>query len=200
MQIIQNETIAISKPKALFGIALGLLMLALGIWLLLSITNADATPITAKTAFIWVICVVTVLFSLLTIGIAAKNLLCNQAGLSFNTQGIIYHARNNQLIAWQDIRGFDVYKTHQQKLLVILLRQPERYVQQGSFWQRRLYAFNMAACGSPITIASHSFAVTFDTLVETCVKHFTKYGQINEPTIKLTLQSFIKKHYPYWIL
>jgi hypothetical protein len=99
-------------------------------------------------------------------------LILSAAGLSDNSSGV-----SAGVIPWDEIEGFGVFKIRSQKLLVIRLTDPEKYIQAGGPGRRALRAMNFKLCGSPFTIASNSLKISFDDLVSLCNVYREKYGK-----------------------
>lgn len=67
-------------------------------------------------------------------------------------------------VPWTDVAGVDVYEIQRQKLLVVKLVAPLRYVERGNALQRALNRSNHRMCGSPITLSANALAIDFDEL------------------------------------
>lgn len=99
-------------------------------------------------------------------------LILSAAGLSDNSSGV-----SAGLIPWDEIEGFGVFEIQRQKLLVIRLADPKKYIQTGGIWRRALRAMNFKLCGSPFAISSNALAIKFDDLVSLCNVYRAKYGK-----------------------
>lgn len=67
-------------------------------------------------------------------------------------------------VPWSDVVGVDVYQIQRQKLLVVKLADPLKYVERGNALQRAMNRANFNMCGSPITLSSNALAIDFDEL------------------------------------
>ncbi len=119
--------------------------------------------------------------SLLGVALLRK-LVDSRPGLILNGQGIVDNssAFAAGLIPWPDISGFDVYapvKRHKrQRILVIKLIDPEKYIARGNRLQQALNRMNYKMCGSPIAITSSTLRVSFDDMLKLCSDFQQRYG------------------------
>lgn len=67
-------------------------------------------------------------------------------------------------VPWADVVGVDVYEIQRQKLLVVKLVAPLKYVERGNALQRAMNRSNYRMCGSPITLSANALAIDFDEL------------------------------------
>lgn len=98
-------------------------------------------------------------------------LILSSAGLTDNSSGL-----SAGFIPWHEIAGFAVYAVRKQKLLVVLLIDPEKYLNTGNVLRRNLNRINHRMAGSPIFITSNSLRLRFDDLLHVCNEYFYKYG------------------------
>jgi hypothetical protein len=109
---------------------------------------------------------ITLLFAVLVLVFCLRKLFDKRPGLVLSAEGINDNSSGVAagLIPWSDISGFDVYEIHKQKMLIILVNDPEKYIQRGNPAQRALHRANTKMVGSPISISSTTLKIGFDEL------------------------------------
>lgn len=107
-------------------------------------------------------------------------ILDKKPGLILNSEGIKFSAGITTVssLPWSEVIGTSVYQVHNQKLLVVLLKQPEKYIEAGSKLKKILNRANYKMCGSPITLSSNSFKLRFHELEELLNRYVQKYGHV----------------------
>ena len=61
-------------------------------------------------------------------------------------------------------------------MLVILLKNPDKYIEMGNTLKRNLNKVNFKLCGSPIAITSNALQINFDELLKISNEYLAKYG------------------------
>jgi hypothetical protein len=84
-------------------------------------------------------------------------------------------------ILWDDVVALNVSEIAGQRFITIVVVEPERFVQRGSFLSSMLNAANTKMTGSPINISSSSLCMKLDELVEALTTAFEKYKGRAEP-------------------
>lgn len=108
----------------------------------------------------------------------------NKPGLVIDAQGIV---DNSSAVAagripWDDIVGVKVYSIAGQKVLVIEVLDPQKYVERGSAFKRMLNAANTNTIGSPISITSNTLQIQFDELVNILTESLARYRETGQTT------------------
>ena len=174
-----EKIIELSKGKILLLVIGAGVFVGLGIWMyLLDPAWIESQPRFNEPLLTHGIGIVSVVFFGLCAIVGIKKLferrpglILSAAGLSDNSSGV-----SAGLIPWDEIEGFDVFKIRRQKLLVVKLADPEKYIQTGGFGRRTLRAMNFKLCGSPFAISANSLKINFDDLVSLCNVYRAKYG------------------------
>ncbi len=98
--------------------------------------------------------------------IALKKLFDTQPGLILNQDGITDNASGFPLgfVPWEEIVGIGEYTAHRQKFVVLLLQDPEKYINQGSAIAQKMKRANFNLCGSPFTISANSLQIRYEDL------------------------------------
>lgn len=175
----EEKVIELSKTKLLLLIFGSLAFIGIGLWMV----SLDAAHIESQRRFnnplfVHGIGYVSIVFFGLCGVIGLKKLFDKKPGLILSNAGITDNSSGFSagFIAWNEITGFDVYQTHNQKMLVVLLNNPEKYIEIGSSIRRTLIKASYKMSGSPVVITSSSLKINFDELLKTCNEYFAKYG------------------------
>ena len=179
-----DETIVeLSKTKIALAILGTLAFVAIGIWFL-SIDEAIIRtsssyrllfnePIYARALGI----VSIIVFGLLAL-FFVKKLFDKKPGLVFNNSGIVDNASaaSAGFIPWSEVTGYDIFEMSQQKMLIIMVTDPEKYVDRGNAVKRKLNQANYKMCGSPIAISANALKISFPELMSVFSQYQGKYG------------------------
>ncbi|HEV2764159.1 MAG TPA: STM3941 family protein [Pyrinomonadaceae bacterium] len=183
MDSTDEKIIELSRKK------LGLLLLgacvfvALGAWLL----SLDEASIRSQRGFLLFFndptyARVLGLLSIVFFGIcglfAFKKLFDKKPGLVFNNFGIVDNASGVAagLIPWSEVVGSEVFEIQKQKMLIIKVSDPQKYIERGGALRRTLNKANYKMCGSPIAIPSNALKINFSELLSLFNQYQRKYG------------------------
>ena len=102
-----------------------------------------------------------VLFGLIAIFFLRK-LFDKEPGLVFTNSGIVDNASavSAGFIPWSEVIGSQIFEMPQQTMLIIMVREPEKYVDRGNAVKRKLNQANHKMCGSPIAISANALRST----------------------------------------
>ena len=99
-------------------------------------------------------------------------------GMVFNREGIIDNSGLNSagLIPWDEVEGYDVLEMSGQRMLVIVVSDPDKYASRGNLLKRKLNAANAQMAGSPISISTNTLDIGFQDLISLFEKYHREYG------------------------
>jgi hypothetical protein len=108
---------------------------------------------------------------------ALKKLFDKKPGLVFNNSGIVDNASAVAagLIPWSDVVDTQVCEIQKQKILVINVKDPQKYIDRGNALKRALNKANYKMVGSAITISAHTLEIDFPDLVSLFDEYQRKY-------------------------
>jgi len=179
-----EKIIELSKTKLLLLITGALIFVALGIWMY----QLDPAWIEAQRRFnspviVHGIGIVSVVFFGACCAAGIKKFLEKKPGLVLSAAGIEDNssAVSAGLIPWSDIQGFGIHEIQKQRMLVIKLADPEKYIRAEGSMKQALNRMNTRICGSPIAISSNALKINFDELVSLCNSYHAKYGRTAAP-------------------
>jgi hypothetical protein len=172
MNIPDEMTIELSKKKWLLVIVISALFVILGFWLLTldleAVKSLHSNLISARVTG-WA----SVIFFGLAGIVGLIKLLDKKPTLQFTKMGLMV---SEGLIPWPDILGTEIYESRGQRMLVVKVTNPDRYIETGSPLKRwaKKASFNM--CGSPIAISSIGLKIDFNELVDVFNAYISRYG------------------------
>jgi len=179
-----NETvIELSKAKMVLMLLGAIAFVGAGIWFL----TLDAEAVRSgrsfrlffnSPAFAYGLGVISIVvfggFGIFTV----KKLFDRKPGLIFNSEGVVDNASvaSPGLIPWPEIEGMRVFELSGQKMLIVLVTDPQKYARNGNPLKRMLNRANANMSGSPIYISANSLDIGFPELISLFEKYLQKYG------------------------
>jgi hypothetical protein len=159
--------IELSKTKVTLLVVGSALFVALSVWML-----ARGGSVVAMTAAI-----AGLLFFGLCGAVGIKKLFETKAGLIINRRGI--HDSSSGVAAgfipWSDIEGFSMFVIHNQKMVVVKVVDPEKYIAIGGSLRQTLNRANFKLCGSPLAISANTLKIKFDDLLRVLNESHVRY-------------------------
>jgi len=177
---MQRAVIPLSKSKNVLALVGSAAFVALGCWLV----GLDDAVIEAQRRFNvpWLVHgmgAVTIAFFGLA-GIAWLRKLFDPApGLVLDERGLTDNcsALSAGMIPWSDITGFQVRQIQSQRLLYVMLRDPDGYVARCGPVKRALLGINRRIAASPVALNTVALSIDFDGLVALVEQHFAAWRQ-----------------------
>lgn len=107
-----------------------------------------------------------------------KKLFDREPGLIFNESGIIDNASGVAagFIPWSEVIGTGIFEVHNQKMLIIEVANPQKYVERGGALRRALNKANYKFSGSPVSISANALDIAFPELLSLFDRYLQKYG------------------------
>ncbi len=158
-----------SKKKTIFGVIGSILLVALGLWISLDRT----APVSIR----WM-GIVTVLFFGWGIFIGTKKVIKSNAALIIDDKGIYINPQQSfsGFIEWNNIIKFKEIKMIGQKIMVIVVKDPEKWVEnETNFLQKELMRYNLNHYGSPFSITPAGLTMTYKELNDKLNQYHQKY-------------------------
>lgn len=174
-----NTIIELSKRKILYVLLMACAFVALGAWLF----SLDAATIRSLNRFNNPVIVhgaglISIVFFGLCGIYALKMVFDKKPGLVLNNSGIIDNASSLSagLIPWSDVVGSEIFEVQKQKMLIVKVRNPQKYINRGNWLRKTMTKSTYKMCGSPISISSNTLNITFPELILLFKKYQHKYG------------------------
>lgn len=174
-----EKIIKLSKKKILLLILGACAFVTLGVWLF----SLDEATIQSQRwfnspMFVHAIGLVSIVFFGLCGVFALKKLFDKKPGLVFNDSGIVDNASGVSagLIPWSEVVGSEIFEIQKQKMLIIKVKNPQKYIERSGLLKRALNKANYKMCGSPIAISSSTLKIDFSELLSLFNRYQRKYG------------------------
>ena len=175
---LADKVIELSRGKLVFLIIGCAVFVFAGVWMLqldeaeiLALRRlSNPTVFRAIGGLVLLLAIVVMVFGLRKLFDKSPGLVLSAEGITDNSSAVAAG-----LIPWEDIAGFDIFEIHRQKMLVILVNDPEKYIQRGNPVQRTLHRANTSMVGSPISISSTTLKIGFDELCALVESYRARY-------------------------
>ena len=158
-----------SKKKAILGLIGSIIFVALGIWMILDIDNS---------LLIRVVGIVSVLFFGLGIFIGIKRLIKSEIALIIDNKGLNVNPKKSltEFIEWDNIIGFKEIKIKSQRILIIVVKNPEKWIEkETNTFRKKLMRFNLNNYDSPFNIAAASLDISYAELNDKLNRYFKEH-------------------------
>lgn len=187
MSIPDERVIALSRAKLALMIAGSLLFVAAGVWFLLASDDGSFIASTSRFApplFIHALGAAAILFGTAGVVWGIGKSRDTKPGLVLNAEGLVDNssAVAAGFIPWSEVTGVGTFQVSSQRMLVISVADPGKYIERGGAVKRSLNRANANMCGSPIVISSNALRIPFDELRREVVAYSTRYGAGSELT------------------
>lgn len=156
-----------SKKKSIFLLIGSTAFVAIGVWLFLE-----------EKKFIGI---ASILFFGLGIFVCIKRLIKSEIALILTTEGLNVNPKKSltEFIKWSDILGFEEIKIHSTRIVIIGVKNPNKWLdKETSTIRRMLMQFNIYNYNSPFNIAAAGLEISSNDLIETLKKYFDRYKSV----------------------
>lgn len=164
----QQVAIPLSKRKLILLFIGSIVFVAAGLWFVINPPNISS-PFFDNPTVIFVIGIASALFFGLCAVYLARKLQDNKPGLIIDNIGLTDNSSGVSAgqILWSDIDKITVLEIHQQKLIMLQVKNPQDYInKQTNGFKRKLMQFNFKMYGTPLSITSNSLQIKFDELLK----------------------------------
>lgn len=171
-------TIPLSKGKLLLSSLGAFAFVAIGFWFVLD--PPSRTGSSMESVLIMVLGLVSILFFGGIALLVIRKLFDQRPGLVIDERGLMDNSGGLSAgqILWKDIEDISVLKIQRQRLILILVNNPQDYIdRQSNGWKRKLMAMNYRQYGTPVSISSNGLKISFDELLEMLKHHLATFQQ-----------------------
>ena len=161
-------TIKLSKTKLTLLVVAACVFVAIGYWLLtLSAAEIETHRRFNNPLFVHGVGLASILFFGLAGVIGIRKLFDSAPGLIIDDQGITENTSvfSAGFIPWSDISGLEVKQIQNQRILYLLLKDPEKFIATCAPVKRVILKAAKGFAASPVAITSSSLKISFDDLV-----------------------------------
>lgn len=166
MPTIQRTEIPINKKKQIGLLFSCLIFVAIGV-MMFFVEPSSGRHLLNIPAIRYGVAVVSILFFGFAALILLKQLKENRPGLILDERGITDSSSSMaaRLILWSDIQKFTEASVMNQKFLIIVVNNPNDYIdQQSNALKKRGLKYNLNNFGSPIAIAANTLKIKLPQL------------------------------------
>ena len=181
MPVESERVIALSRSKLILTIVGALAFIVAGAWFLMA--GDDGSFITEMRRFVppWFIHglgVVAMFFGAAIAAYAIRKSFDAKPGLTLSAAGMVDNssAVAAGFIPWSEVTGLDVFQIQSQRMLVVHVADPGKYIERGNAMKRALNRANAGMCGSPIVISSNALQIPFDELRREVAAYLSRYA------------------------
>ena len=121
-----------------------------------------------------VIFIVVIIFFGFTALIYLKMILSTKPTLSISEKGICDNVSFG-MIGWEDVAGFRKVRVQKQDYILILLENPEKYIEKFNFFKQKWLKFNHRQYGTPVMIHIGNLKIDQEELLNIARKEWAEY-------------------------
>ncbi|WP_345841374.1 STM3941 family protein [Shewanella algae] len=178
--MLDEKVIELSKVKIMLIILGAIVFVLLGLWFL----SMDAQAIESQKRFnnpvlIYGIGIVSVVFFGLCGLVGIKKLFDSSPGLVISSKGILDNSSGMSagVIPWKDVAGVGEYQVKKQRFISILLKDPEKYANNGNALRIMANRANIKMCGTPVSISANSLKISYEDLLGAITEYYRKSSE-----------------------
>ena len=121
-----------------------------------------------------VIFIVVIIFFGFTALIYLKMILSTKPVISISEKGICDNVFFG-LIEWENVAGFRKVRVQKQDYILILLENPEKYIQKFNFFKQKWLSLNLKQYGTPVMIHTGNLKIDQEELLNIVRKEWAEY-------------------------
>ena len=122
--------------------------------------------------------IASVLFFGLGIFVGIKRVIKSEIALIIDNKGLNVNPKKSltEFIEWENILGFQEIKIQSQRILIIVVKNPEKWIEkETNTFRKKLMRFNQNNYNSPFNIAAAGLDISYTELNEKLNKYFKEY-------------------------
>jgi len=181
MTVTDERVIPLSRTKLILMIAGSLLFVAAGVWFLAA--SDDGSLVTTLGRFVppWFVHglgILAALFGAAGVAYGIRKSSDTKPGLVLSSAGLVDNssAVAAGFIPWSEVTGLSIFELQRQKMLVVHVADPGKYIERGNAVRRALNRANAGMCGSPIAISSNALQIPFEELRKEVATYASRYA------------------------
>jgi len=179
MRTTEEEIIELSRRKILFVVAGAIVLGCVGAWLIfLDDTTILGARHYQRPWLVHSVGIITVLFFGACAVCGIRKLLDKNAGFVFNASGFVDNSisAGTGPVPWSEVVGTEEVVISMQRMLVVKLREPEKYLEHGWGLREIIRKATYRSYNSPIIITSTLLNVDFPKFAYLFKRYTQKYG------------------------
>ena len=170
--------IPLSKGKLLLSTLGAFAFVAIGFWFVLAPPSRTSSSL--ESTLFMVLGLVAILFFGGIAILVIRKLFDSSPGLIIDEQGVTDNSGGLSAgqILWTDIEDISLLQIQRQRLILILVKNPQDYLdRQNNGWKRKLMAMNYRQYGTPVSISTNGLKISFAELLEILKHHLATFYQ-----------------------
>ncbi|MBF9219639.1 STM3941 family protein [Hymenobacter ruricola] len=178
MPVSSPVSIALSKRKLTYSLLGAFVFMALGLWFSLRPTDWLGNPFLHTPGWIRAFGLLALTFFGILAFFVLKKMRDPNPGLVVTAEGLVDNASGlvGGLIPWADVAGIRELELMGQKMVMVMLRDPEAYIsRQPNPFKRQLMNTNFKSYGSPINISANALEYSYPELLALLTTRLTAY-------------------------
>ena len=118
--------------------------------------------------------IIVIIFFGFTALIYLKMILSTKPVISISEKGICDNVSFG-MIEWEDVAGFRKVRVQKQDYILILLENPEKYIEKFNFFKQKWLNFNLKQYGTPVIIHTGNLKIDQEELLNIVRKEWAEY-------------------------
>ena len=106
--------------------------------------------------------------------ICLKTILSTKPAVSISEKGICDNVSFG-MIEWEDVAGFRKVRVQKQDYILILLENPEKYIEKFNFFKQKWLSLNLKQYGTPVMIHTGNLKINQKELLNMVRKEWAEY-------------------------
>ena len=106
--------------------------------------------------------------------VCLKTILSTKPAVSISEKGICDNVSFG-MIEWEDVAGFRKVRVQKQDYILILLENPEKYIEKFNFFKQKWLSLNLKQYGTPVMIHTVNLKIDQEELLNIVRKEWTEY-------------------------
>jgi hypothetical protein len=181
MSVENERVIALSRRKLILMIGGALLFVAAGVWLMVACNDGSLVATLGRFVPPWFVHglgAAGALFGAAGVVYGIAKSRDKKPGLILDSEGMVDNssAVAAGFIPWSEVTSLDIFQIQSQRMLVVHVTDPGKYIERGSALKRALNRANAGMCGSPIVISSNALEIPFDELRTVVGTYVSRYA------------------------
>lgn len=134
-----------------------------------------------------VIFIVVIIFFGFTALIYLKMILSTKPVISISEKGICDNVSFG-MIEWEDVAGFRKVRVQKQDYILILLENPEKYIEKFNFFKQKWLSLNLKQYGTPVMIHTGNLKIDQEELLNIVQKEWAEYKRNKKNDFKSNIE------------
>ena len=119
--------------------------------------------------------------------ICLKTILSTKPAVSISEKGICDNVFFG-LIEWENVAGFRKVKIQKYDYILILLENPEKYIEKFNFFKQKWLNFNLKQYGTPVMIHTGNLKIEQEELLNIARKEWAEYKRNKKNDFKSNIE------------